>query len=110
MMSGFEASISIASSELTGVWHQRIRHTSEKGMKVMFSKDKLLGLKSIDLNLSENCVYGKQMRVSFSKARKTLKAERSELVHADVWGKASVPSLGDSLYFVTFIDDSSRKI
>jgi len=33
-----------------------------------------------------------------------------ELVHTDVWGKASVPSLGGSLYFVTFIDDSSRKV
>jgi len=33
-----------------------------------------------------------------------------ELVHIDVWGKASVPSLGGSLYFVTFIDDSSRKV
>jgi len=31
-------------------------------------------------------------------------------VHTDVWGKASVPSLGDSLYFVTFIDDFSRKV
>ena len=70
----------------------------------------LSGLKSIDLNLCEDCVYRKQMRVSFSKARKTLKAERLELVHTDVWGKASIPSLRDSLYFMTIIDDSSKKI
>ena len=53
-------------------------------MKVMLSKDKLLGLKSIELDFCEDCVYGKQRRVSFSKARKTLKVERLELVHTDV--------------------------
>jgi len=31
-------------------------------------------------------------------------------VHTDVWGKASVLSLGDLLYFKNFIDDSSRKV
>jgi len=55
-----------------------------EGIKIMLSKDKLSGLKSIDLNFCEDCVYGKQRRVSFSKVRKTLKAERLELVHIDV--------------------------
>ena len=63
---------------------------NEKGMKTMLSKDKLSGLKSIDLNLCEDCVYGKQQRVSFSNVRKTLTAERLELVHTDIWVKASV--------------------
>ena len=42
--------------------------------------------------------------------RKTLKAEKLELLHTDVWGKTSVPFLGGSLYFVSFIDDASRKV
>jgi len=33
-----------------------------------------------------------------------------ELVYTDVWGKASIFSLGGSLYFVTFINDLSRKV
>jgi len=69
-----------------------------------------LGLKSIDLDFCEDCVYEKQRRVSFSKARKTPKAERLELVHSDVWGKASVFSLRGLLYFMTFINNSSRKV
>ena len=85
MTFGFRASTSVASSELdVGVWHWRLGHMSEKGIKIMLSKDKLSGLKSIDLNFCEDCVYGKQRRVSFSKVRKTLKAERLELVHIDV--------------------------
>ena len=31
-----------------------------------------------------------------------------ELVHSDVFGPASVPSLGKSVYYVSFIDDFSR--
>jgi len=46
MTLGFGVSISVASSELDAeVWHRRFGHMSEKGMKVMLSKDKLLGLK-----------------------------------------------------------------
>ena len=82
----------------------------KKGMKVMLLKNKLPGLKSFDLDLCEDCVYGKQRRVNFSKARKSSKAERLKLVHTDVWGKVSILSLGGSLYFVTFVVDSSRKI
>ena len=32
-----------------------------------------------------------------------------ELVHIDVWGPAQVSSLGFSHYYVTFIDDATRK-
>jgi len=85
MTSDFRASILVASLELdVEVWHRRLGHISKKGMKVMLSKNKLSGLKSIVLDFCEVCVYGKQRRVSFSKVRKTLKAEKLELVHTDV--------------------------
>ncbi|KAI5056154.1 hypothetical protein GOP47_0029675, partial [Adiantum capillus-veneris] len=35
--------------------------------------------------------------------------KKLELVHYDVWGPASTPLLGGSLYYVTFIDDATRK-
>ena len=46
-----------------------------KGMKVMLFKDKQSRLKSIDLDFCEDCVYGKQRGVNFSKVIKTSKAE-----------------------------------
>jgi len=49
---------------------------SNKGMKVILSKDKLLGLKFVELDFCEDYVYGKQKRVSFSTVRKTSKAEK----------------------------------
>ena len=66
---------------------------SEKRMTVMLPKNKLLGLKSIDLDFCEDCIYGKQKRVSFAIMRKNLKLEKLELVYTDEWDKALVPSL-----------------
>ena len=83
---------------------------SEKGMKVLLSKGKLPGLKAIDLKFCEDCVYGKAKRVSFKKTRRVPKTHLLELVHTDVWGPAQVSSLGGSRYFVSFIDDASRKL
>jgi hypothetical protein len=106
-----ENSINVASSEVSAnVWHQRLGHMSEKGMKVMVSKGKLDGLSCVDLSLCEGCVFGKQKVVSFSKKGRTPKAEKLELVHTDVWGPSQVSSLNGSNYYVTFIDDSTRKL
>ena len=48
--------------------------------------------------------------MSFFKTGKTPKAENLELVLTDLWGPSPVASLGGSRYYVTFIDDSSRKV
>ena len=111
MTSGSTASTLVTSSDLdANTWHRRLGHMSEKGIKAMLSKGKQPGLKSINLDFYKDCVYGKQSKFSFSKVEKAPKAERLELVHTNLWGEAYVPSVGDSLYFVTFIDDASRKV
>ena len=57
---GFGALISVASSEAdTRVCHRRLGHMSEKGIKIMLSKDNLLELKSVELDFYEDCVYRK---------------------------------------------------
>ena len=48
--------------------------------------------------------------MSFLKTGRTPKVEKLELVHTDLWGPSPVASLGDSRYYITFIDDSSRKV
>lgn len=49
-------------------------------------------------------------RVSFLKIGRPPKAGKLELVYMDVWGSSQEPSLGSSLCYVTFIDDSIRKV
>ncbi|KAE8725120.1 Polyadenylate-binding protein 7 [Hibiscus syriacus] len=101
----------IARGKKTGtLHHQRLGHMSEKRMKILLSKGKLPDLKNVDVGLCEDCIFGKQKKVSFTKIGKTPKAERLELVHTDVWGPSPVPSLAGSLYYVTFINDSTRKV
>eukprot|EP00253_Pinus_taeda_P006863 PITA_06863 len=62
---------------------------------------------SLDFGIYENCVYGKQNRVSFPSGSKRAK-KILELVHSDVFGPVKVPSLGKSVYYVSFIDEFSR--
>ena len=68
----------------TSLWHHRLGHMSEKGMKMLLSKGKLPELKSIDFDMCESCILGKQKKVSFLKTGRILKAEKLELVHTDL--------------------------
>jgi len=60
-------------------------------------------------SLCEACILGKHSRKNFpcsiSKSAKTL-----ELIHSDIWGPSQVNSNGGNRYFITFIDDYSRKV
>ena len=53
---------------------------------------------------------GKQKKVSFLTNGRKLKATKLELVHTNLWGPSPIASLEGFRYYITFIDDSSRKI
>ena len=94
----------------TSLWHYKLGHMSEKWMKMLQLKGKLPKLKSVDFNMCESCILGKQKKVSFLKTGRTSKVEKLELIHIDLWGPSPVASLGGSRYYITFIDDLSRKV
>ena len=60
------------------------------------------------LNPCDHCLAGKPHRESFAK-KSTRKKEKLDLVHSNVCGPIEVESLGGNKYFVTFIDDATRK-
>ncbi|CAA0823452.1 Uncharacterized mitochondrial protein AtMg00300 [Striga hermonthica] len=68
------------------LWHSRLGHMSEKGIKVLKSRGLLPELESVDVGLCEQCVLGKQKRVSFITTGRAPKTEKLELVHTDLWG------------------------
>ena len=70
------------------VWHHWLGHMSAKGMQILQAKNLLPGLKKVDLEFCEDCVFGKQKRVRFLKLRNEKKSKKLELVHSDVWGPA----------------------
>ena len=94
----------------TSLWHHKLGHMSKKGMKMLLSKGELPELKSIDFDMCESCILGKQKKVSFLKTDRTTKAEKLDLVHTDLWGPSPIISLRSSRYYITFINDSSKKI
>ena len=52
---------------------------------------------------------GRQRRVAFSTSQHKIKG-LLDLTHTDVWGPSPEASIGGARYYVTFIDDFSRKI
>jgi hypothetical protein len=62
---------------------------------------------TLDFDFCEHCIYGKQNRVIFPSGATRVKGIL-ELIHSDVFGPILVPSLGKSMYYVSFIDDFSR--
>ena len=99
----------VVSREKTVLWHQRLGHIGEKGLRILHGKGIVDGMSnsSLDFDLCENCAYGKKNRVSFPSGGKRVKWIL-ELVHSDVFGPVKVPSLGKPVYYVSFIDDFSR--
>ena len=68
------------------------------------------GFKSYNLDLCEHCIYGRQRRVSFVRGGHDKKKNVLELIHSNLFGPINIESLGGASYFVTFIDDASRKV
>ncbi|KAG8502566.1 hypothetical protein CXB51_001088 [Gossypium anomalum] len=91
------------------LWHMKLGHTSEKSLKILAKQGLLKGAKACKLKFCEHCVLGKQKRVKFGTAIHNTKGIL-EYVHSDVWGPSKTPSLGGKHYFVTFVDDFSRRV
>src|ERR1700686_5478337 len=60
-------------------------------------------------NLCEGCILGKQHRESFPSGKSIRAKAPLEIVHSYVCGPMQTQSLVDSQYFLTFIDDFTRK-
>ena len=82
---------------------------SEKGLEFL-AKDHFPNIKCQPLESCEDCLAGKQCRVSFQRSDEARRRKQIlDLVHSDVCS-TSEKSLGGAQYFVTFIDDHSRKV
>ena len=100
----------VESDKSSMLWHKRLRHISEKGLNVLAKRKFLSNFISAKLEKCEHCLAGKQNRVSFKYYPSSRKTELLELVHSDLCGPIKTKILDGALYFVTFIDDCSRKL
>jgi hypothetical protein len=97
------------SGEKVMLWHQRLGHIREKGLRLLHGKGMVQGMSnfSLDFDFYEHYVYEKQNRVRFSSGA-TREGIILQLVQSDVFGPVLVPSLGKYVYYVSFIDDFLR--
>ena len=71
----FNYSLNLVSiGDNASLWHNRLRHMSEKSMKILHSNGSLPNLKVLDIGFCEDYVYDKQRRVSFLEASKEKKS------------------------------------
>ncbi|KAH9718038.1 hypothetical protein KPL71_022065 [Citrus sinensis] len=96
-------------SDKTKLWHMRLGHISQKGMKEL-EKQGLFGHDQItQLEFCEKCVFGKATRLKFNTGKHETK-QTLDYIHSDIWGPSQIPSHGGARYFITFIDDYSMKL
>lgn len=94
-------------------WHDRYGHLNNKSLD-MLSKEKMVnGLNSKQLDVTgkcKTCMLSKVHVCPFPKESTSTTDDLLELIHTDVCGPINVKSIGGSRYFLTFIDDKSRRI
>jgi hypothetical protein len=85
-------------------------HIGKKGLPTMRNKGMVEGFPDCNLEayFYEHCIYGKQNRVRFP-SRATREKWILQLIPSYVFGSTTIPSLGGSIYYVSFIDDFPRK-
>ncbi|KAJ9560716.1 hypothetical protein OSB04_005876 [Centaurea solstitialis] len=100
----------VENTDMIDLWHKRLGHMSEKGMSLLSKRNVLSGVHDVRLKKCSHCLAGKQNRVSFKSHPPSRKENILDLVHSDVCGPMKTRTLGGCSYFVTFIDDHSRKV
>ena len=91
------------------LWHRRLGHISEKGLQTLVKKQFLPNLQGMPLKTCDHCLVGKTHRVVFYTYPPSRRLNVIDLIHTDVC-TMQTRNIGGALYFVTFIDDHSRKV
>jgi hypothetical protein len=92
-------------------WNLHFGHLHSNGLKLLSSGGMVHGLPQIDSanHVYEGCVLGKQSRLSFPSGTSWRVKAPLQLVHTNTCGPLDPISFGGNKYFITFIDDFSRK-
>lgn len=95
------------------IWHRRFGHLGVRYLQKLAKDSLVKGFKfdvSKELSFCQDCTEGKQCRNKFPISNGGRADEPLDLVHSDLCGKMSTPSLSGSGYFLTFIDDNTHYV
>lgn len=89
------------------MWHRKLGHPGYARMKFVQNIDEKFRTPE---DKCETCIMGKQTRASYKSKDRSSTKEPLELIHSDVNGPMPTVSIGGHRYFVSFIDDYSKKV
>jgi len=100
----------IGSKDKAEIWHKSLGHMNRKSMS-MLTHGYVTGIdyERPSSNVCVSCVKGKQHKQFFRPSTNQSK-ELLQVVHSDLCGPMETKSNGGSRYFLSFIDDCSRKV
>ena len=93
------------------MWHFRFGHMNFGGIKLLHTKNMVKGFPLIDKpeRVFEGFIFDKQHRETFLVEKLYRESTPLEIVHSDICGPMQTSSMDGCNYFLTFIDDYSRK-
>jgi transposase InsO family protein len=97
------------SESLCDLWHRRMGHLHHRALPLL--RQMVTGLPEFSLDqqgVCKGCALGKNVKATFPSSETRSKGIL-DLIHSDVGGPMSVASVKGASYYVTFIDDFSRK-
>ena len=86
----------------------RLEHTAKKFLQAIAKQGLLKKASTCKLGFCEYCVIEKKTNVRFGTATHCSE-EILYYVHTDAWRHDNTESIGDNQYFMSFIDDYSRR-
>ncbi|UYV82668.1 hypothetical protein LAZ67_22000457, partial [Cordylochernes scorpioides] len=93
-------------------WHQRLCHIDSNAIEKMAREELVIGLEisSRDKGLCDDCCIAKSTKASHKNLGNIRSKQTLELIHTDICGPMPVKSTGGNRYFLSFVDDFSRRI
>ena len=93
------------------MWNLRFGHLNFGGMKLLHTKNMVKGFPLIDIpeRVCEGCIFCKQHKETFPVIKSYRACTPLEIIHSHICGPMQTSSIGGCKYFLTFIDDYSRK-
>jgi len=95
--------------DLNELWHRSRGHLHHGALRIL--RKTVLGVPKLSTerdDVCRGCALGKYAKAAFSESNNRAKSVLG-LIHSDICGPMSTKALSGVEYFVTFIDDHSRK-
>ncbi|GFT10382.1 retrovirus-related Pol polyprotein from transposon TNT 1-94 [Trichonephila clavipes] len=95
------------------IWHERFCHVNNDYLVKTSKNDSVKGLPRLTDNGKTHCIpcrLAKSKRVSFKRTGAVRSKRPLELLHMDLCGPMPTESQGGNKYFLSIIDDYSRKV